>query len=143
MKILLSLVFITVSLLYSVSSQAAGWVNLGADDIYQYAFNEDSIVREGKAKVKVLMRYESKDEATRQRILAQRETKKDLYKDYQGSKQLMEIDCSKWTLDVLSSEDYKNNGETIWSMTFSIRDPDPITEGSRMDSLAQTLCKKK
>jgi hypothetical protein len=124
-------------------SGAREWVDFESDNLYKYAYNEGSIEQSAANTVKVWLRVESKDEQTRQRAIAQRDTKKELYKDYQGSKQLMEINCSKRTMDVLTSTDYKTNGETIWSMTFSIRDPEPIPADSRMDKLAQIVCKKK
>jgi hypothetical protein len=64
-------------------------------------------------------------------------------KEYQGSKQLLEINCSKGTMDVFTSTDYKTNGDTIWSMTFSSRDPQSIPPESRIDKLAKIVCKKK
>jgi hypothetical protein len=64
-------------------------------------------------------------------------------KEYKGSKQLLEINCSKGTMDVLTSTDYKTNGDTIWTMTFSSRDPQSIPAESRIDKLAKIVCKKK
>jgi hypothetical protein len=98
--------------------------------------------KSGKDVVKVWVRWEAKDEETRQKIVDQRDTKKELYQDYQGSKQLMEINCSKWSMDVLTSTDYKKNGDTIWSMTFSSRHPDAIPTDSMIDRVAKIVCKK-
>jgi hypothetical protein len=64
-------------------------------------------------------------------------------KEYKGSKQLLEINCSKGAMDVLTSTDYKTNGDAIWSMTFSSRDLQPIPPESRIDKLAKIVCKKK
>jgi hypothetical protein len=64
-------------------------------------------------------------------------------KDYKSSKQLLEINYSKWTMDVLTSTDYKTNGDTIWSMTFSSRDPQSMPPESRIGKLAKIVCKKK
>lgn len=64
-------------------------------------------------------------------------------KEYKSLKQLLEINCSKGAMDILNSTDYKTNGDTIWSMTFSSRDPQPISPESRIDKFAKIVCKKK
>jgi hypothetical protein len=143
MKRLLPLLFVMAAIFYCGESEGREWVSFESDDVYQYAYNEDSIAQSGKDTVKVWVRWEGKDQETRQKIIAQREAKKELYQEYQGSKQLMEINCSKGTMDVLTSTDYKTNGDTIWSMTFSSRDPQPIPLESRIGRLANIVCKKK
>jgi hypothetical protein len=64
-------------------------------------------------------------------------------KEYKGSKQLLEINCSKGAMNVLTLTDYKTNGDDIWSMTFSSHDLQPIPPESRIDKLAKIVCKKK
>jgi hypothetical protein len=143
MKRLLPLLLVMVAIFYCGESEGREWVNFESDDVYQYAYNEDSIAQSGKDTIKVWVRWEGKDAETRQKIIAQRDIKKELYQDYQGSKQLLEINCSKGTMDVLTSTDYKTNGDTIWTMTFSSRDPQSIPAESRIDKLAKIVCKKK
>ena len=143
MKRLLHLLFVMVAIFYCGESEGREWVSFESDDVYQYAYNEDSIALSGKDMVKVWVRWEGKDAETRQKIIDQREAKKELYQEYQGSKQLLEINCSKRVMDVLTSTDYKTNGDTIWSMTFSSRDPQSIPPESRVGNLAKIVCKKK
>ena len=64
-------------------------------------------------------------------------------KEYKGSRRLLEINYSKAAMDVLTSMEYKTNGDAIWSMTFSSRDPQPIPPESRVGNLAKIVCKKK
>ena len=143
MKIFLgTLLFLGVTVLFCSQAESGEWVNLIADDTHQYAYEKDSMEKSGKDLVKVWVRWQPKDEETRQKIVDQRDTKKELYQDYQGSKQLIEINCSKLSMDVLTSTDYKKNGDTIWSMTFSSRDPTPIPSDSKIDKLAKIVCKK-
>jgi len=136
--------FVAVALvLLPYISSAGEWVPFESDELYQYAYNENEILRSAdKDTLRVWVRFEGRSEKIRQRLIARKETRKDLYKDYQGSKQLMEIDCAKRTMDVLSSVDYKVNGEALWSITFSMREAEPIPQGSRIDTLAGIVCKK-
>ncbi|OPY73886.1 MAG: hypothetical protein A4E63_00898 [Syntrophorhabdus sp. PtaU1.Bin050] len=142
MRTLSGVIFLVAALFCCGQAESRDWVNLISDNDYQYAYEKDSIVRPSKDIVNVWVRRECKDEAARQRVIVNRKEDAVLYKDYQGSKQLIEINCIKGTMDILSSTDYKINGDTLWSMTFSIRDPDPIPPGSRIDSVAKIVCKK-
>lgn len=142
MNKLLGIFLLGVVVLLCGQAESKEWVNLISDDVYQYSYEKDSMEKSGKDLVKVWVRWESKDEETRQKLVDQRDTKKELYQDYQGSKQLIEINCSKLSMDVLTSTDYKKNGDTIWSMTFSTRDPTPIPSDSKIDKLAKIVCKK-
>ena len=143
-KIITCYCFVMVAIFYCGESEGREWVSFESDDVYEYAYNEDSIAQTGKdTDEKCRVRWEGKDQETRQKIIDQREAKKELYQEYQGSKQLLEINCSKRTMDVLTSTDYKTNGDTIWSMTFSSRDPQSIPPESRIDKLAKIVCKKK
>jgi hypothetical protein len=143
MKNFTPLLIVIAVFLFCGLADAREWVNFESDDVYQYAYNEDSIASTGKDTIKVWVRWEGKDAETTQKIIDQRDTRKELYKDYQGSKQLLEINCSKGTMDVLTSTDYKTNGDTIWTMTFSSRDPQAIPPESRIGKLAKIVCKKK
>ncbi|OPX95151.1 MAG: hypothetical protein A4E58_02251 [Syntrophorhabdus sp. PtaB.Bin006] len=142
MKALSGVIFLTAALFCCGQAESRDWANLMSDNDYQYAYEKDTIVRPSKDIVNVWVRRECKDEAARQRIIANRKEDAVLYKDYQGSKQLIEINCIKGTMDILSSTDYTINGDTLWSMAYSIRDPDPIPPGSRIDSVAKIVCKK-
>lgn len=124
-------------------ADARDWANIESDDVYQYAYNEDSIAQSGKDTVKVWVRWEGKDNETRKRIIDQRDTRKKLYQEYKGSKQLLEINCGQNTMDVITSTDYKTNGDTIWSMTSTSRYPQAIPPESRIGKLAKIVCKKK
>ncbi|OPY81232.1 MAG: hypothetical protein A4E65_01178 [Syntrophorhabdus sp. PtaU1.Bin153] len=142
MRLLSGVALLTAILLSVGQAESKEWVNLMSDSDYQYAYEKDSIVHPGKDVVNVWVRRECKDEAARQRVVAGRKEDPVLYKDYRGSKQLIEINCVKRTMDVLSSADYKSNGDTLWSMTFSIRNPDQIPPGSRIDNVADIVCGK-
>ena len=85
-------------------------VNFKSDDVYQYSYNEDSIAQSGKNTVKVWVRWEGIDEEMRKRIIDQRDTRKGFYLDCQCSKQLLEINCSKTTMDVVTSTVRKTKG---------------------------------
>jgi hypothetical protein len=57
MKRLLPLLFVMVAIFYCGESEGREWVSFESDDVYQYAYNEDSIAQTGKDKVEVWVRW--------------------------------------------------------------------------------------
>jgi hypothetical protein len=140
MRAVLSSLVFSLSVFCSVCAYAAGWVTFMSDDNSNYAYVIEKVSPDSTV-IQVWAKAEARDEDARRRLAGSYSA--DRYKDFLGTKNLIEINCKIRTLDILSTVDYRVNGEPLNSVTFESRDAEPIPPGSRIDKLADIVCKEK